>query len=66
MLRFHALLPLACAIAAFVLGMLCLFAGHEKNFMEEYHIAMVCILSLLPPNQDLTTRRSIPRRSATL
>lgn len=29
---------MACAIVAFILGMLCLFAGHKPGFMEEYHI----------------------------
>lgn len=44
-MRFSALIPLACALAAFVLSMLCLFAGHKPGFMEEYHIITVCILS---------------------
>jgi len=29
---------MACAIVAFVLSMLCLFAGHKAGFMEDYHI----------------------------
>jgi len=29
---------MACAIVAFVLSMLCLFAGHKPGFMENYHI----------------------------
>ncbi|KAH8590546.1 actin cortical patch SUR7/pH-response regulator pali [Bisporella sp. PMI_857] len=33
-----ALLPLACSIVAFVLGILCLFAGHKPGFMEDYHL----------------------------
>jgi len=37
-MRITALFPLACAITAFVLGMLCLFAGHKPGFMEDYHI----------------------------
>ena len=32
---------MACAIVAFVLSMLCLFAGHKPGFMEEYHIVTV-------------------------
>jgi general stress protein CsbA len=36
---------LACAIVAFVLSMLCLFAGHKPGFMEEYHIVTVWISS---------------------
>ncbi|KUJ10390.1 uncharacterized protein LY89DRAFT_787429 [Mollisia scopiformis] len=37
-MRLSALFPMACAIVAFVLSMLCLFAGHKPGFMEEYHI----------------------------
>lgn len=37
-MRPSALFPMACAIVAFVLGMLCLFAGHKPGFMEDYHI----------------------------
>ncbi|TVY84805.1 hypothetical protein LSUE1_G000825, partial [Lachnellula suecica] len=37
-MRATALIPMACAIVGFVLSMLCLFAGHKKGFMEEYHI----------------------------
>lgn len=40
-MRFTALLPMACAIAAFVLSMFCLFAGHKAGFMEDYHIMAV-------------------------
>jgi len=29
---------MACAIVAFILGMLCLFAGHKPGFMEDYNI----------------------------
>ncbi|KAH8585634.1 actin cortical patch SUR7/pH-response regulator pali [Bisporella sp. PMI_857] len=37
-MRPFALLPLACLIVTFVLGMLCLFAGHKPGFMEDYHL----------------------------
>jgi hypothetical protein len=37
-MRFSALFPMALAIVAFVLSMLCLFAGHKPGFMEDYHI----------------------------
>ncbi|KAE8450488.1 hypothetical protein EG329_006218 [Mollisiaceae sp. DMI_Dod_QoI] len=37
-MRLSALFPMACAIVAFVLSMLCLFAGHKPGFMEDYHI----------------------------
>jgi len=40
------LLPLACAIPAFVLSMLCLFAGSKKGYMEDYHIIMLNTSSL--------------------
>lgn len=40
-MRFTALFPMACAIVAFILGMLCLFAGHKPGFMEDYHILTV-------------------------
>jgi len=29
---------MACAIGAFILSMLCLFAGHKPGYMEDYHI----------------------------
>lgn len=37
-MRVSALFPMACAIVGFVLGMLCLFAGHKPGFMEDYDI----------------------------
>jgi len=37
-MRATALFPMACAMVAFILGMLCLFAGHKPGFMEDYHI----------------------------
>ncbi|KAG9244904.1 actin cortical patch SUR7/pH-response regulator pali [Calycina marina] len=37
-MRITALAPLVCSIAAFILGMLCLFAGHKPGFLEDYHI----------------------------
>lgn len=46
-MRLSALFPMACAIVAFVLSMLCLFAGHKPGFMEEYHIITVCFYSSL-------------------
>lgn len=47
-MRLTALIPLACAIVAFVLSMLCLFAGSKKGFMEEYHIVTVSLSQHLP------------------
>ncbi|KAL1636134.1 hypothetical protein SLS58_009983 [Diplodia intermedia] len=37
-MRPSALFPALCAIVAVVLGFLCIFAGHKKDFMEDYHI----------------------------
>jgi len=45
-MRPSALFPMACAIAAFVLGMLCLFAGHKPGFMEDYDILTLNTSSL--------------------
>ncbi|KAF2013144.1 integral membrane protein-like protein [Aaosphaeria arxii CBS 175.79] len=33
-----AIIPMVCCIAAVALAFMCLFAGHKKSFMEEYHI----------------------------
>jgi hypothetical protein len=40
-MHISALFPMLCAIAAFVLSMLCLFAGSKPGFMEEYSIITV-------------------------
>jgi hypothetical protein len=40
-MRITALFPLALAIVAFVLSMLCLFAGRKPGFMEDYNIISV-------------------------
>jgi hypothetical protein len=37
-MRLTALLPVLCCTAALVLSFLCLFAGHKKDFMEDYHL----------------------------
>ncbi|RDW58121.1 hypothetical protein BP6252_13532 [Coleophoma cylindrospora] len=37
-MRFSALIPVACAMVAFVLSMLALFAGNKPGFMEDYNI----------------------------
>ncbi|KAF4450500.1 hypothetical protein F53441_6390 [Fusarium austroafricanum] len=37
--RFFILLPLVLSMVAFILSMLCLFAGHKEGFMEEYSVA---------------------------
>lgn len=37
-MRPSAIFPALCAIAALILGFLCIFAGHKKDFMEDYHI----------------------------
>ena len=51
-MRITALLPLALAIVAFVLSMLCLFAGHKPGVLEDYHI--------------ITVRKPEPTRTTTL
>ncbi|OCL07077.1 hypothetical protein AOQ84DRAFT_342333 [Glonium stellatum] len=37
-MRPSALFPALCCAAALVLSFLCLFAGHKRNFMEDYHL----------------------------
>ncbi|KAF4976334.1 hypothetical protein FZEAL_6978 [Fusarium zealandicum] len=37
--RFFVLFPLVLSLAAFILSFLCLFAGRDEGFMEEYDIA---------------------------
>lgn len=37
-MRFSALIPVLCCTAALILSFLCLFAGHKKDFMEDYHL----------------------------
>lgn len=40
-MRFTPLLPLLLTMSAFILGMLCLFAGNKPGFMEDYDIITV-------------------------
>ncbi|KAH7379230.1 actin cortical patch SUR7/pH-response regulator pali [Phaeosphaeria sp. MPI-PUGE-AT-0046c] len=37
-MRFSALVPALCCLAALILSFLCLFAGHKQSFMEDYHL----------------------------
>ncbi|KAL6913308.1 hypothetical protein ACHAPO_003075 [Fusarium lateritium] len=37
--RFFVLFPMVLSLVAFILSMLCLFAGHKEGFMEEYSVA---------------------------
>lgn len=37
-MRPTALIPVLCCTAALILSFLCLFAGHKKSFMEDYHL----------------------------
>ncbi|CAO2656636.1 Nn.00g054390.m01.CDS01 [Neocucurbitaria sp. VM-36] len=37
-MRPTALIPVLCCTAALILSFLCLFAGHKKGFMENYHL----------------------------
>ena len=48
-MRFAAIAPLLFTIAAFVLAMLCLFAGSKKGFMEDYDIITVRSPPLISP-----------------
>jgi hypothetical protein len=41
-MRFPVLIPVLCYIVATVLAFLCLFAGHEEGFMEDYAVVRVC------------------------
>lgn len=37
-MRPSAIVPVLLCVAALILSFLCLFAGHKKNFMEDYHL----------------------------
>jgi hypothetical protein len=37
-MRFIAVLPVLCCTAALILSFLCLFAGHQKGFLEDYSL----------------------------
>ncbi|KAF5027527.1 hypothetical protein F66182_344, partial [Fusarium sp. NRRL 66182] len=50
--RFFVLFPLVLSMVAFILSMLCLFAGHKQGFMEDYSIAR---LNTSMIGQDLVT-----------
>ncbi|PMD20083.1 hypothetical protein NA56DRAFT_704886 [Hyaloscypha hepaticicola] len=64
-MRLSALFPLACAIVAFVLSMLCLFAGHKPGFMEEYHIVTLNTSTLGHNILSTATTSSGPTPTAT-
>ena len=49
-MRLIALFPLLCVIVAFVLSMLCIFAGSKPGFMENFDL-----LTVSPSNQEITT-----------
>lgn len=40
-MRPTAIIPALCCAVALVLSFLCLFAGHKKDFMEDYHLLTV-------------------------
>lgn len=40
-MRFSVIIPSICALAAFVLSILCLFAGSRYNFMQDFDIVTV-------------------------
>jgi hypothetical protein len=37
-MRLTAFFPVLCCTIALILSFLCLFAGHKKGFMEDYHL----------------------------
>ncbi|OBT93632.1 hypothetical protein VE01_08068 [Pseudogymnoascus verrucosus] len=45
-MRFSVIVPLICTLAAFVLSMLCLFAGSKPNFMQDFEIITLNTSSL--------------------
>ena len=41
--RITGFIPLICAFVAMVLSVLCLFAGHKPDFMQDYCLVTVSI-----------------------
>ncbi|CZR62557.1 uncharacterized protein PAC_12454 [Phialocephala subalpina] len=64
-MRFSALFPMVCAVVAFVLSMLCLFAGHKPGFMEDYHIITLNTSTLGHELIPTATTSSTPTATAT-
>ncbi|OBT88152.1 hypothetical protein VE02_03534 [Pseudogymnoascus sp. 03VT05] len=56
-MRFSVIVPLVCALAAFVLSMLCLFAGSKPGFMQDFEI-ITLNTSSLGHNTSSTTSSS--------
>ena len=46
-MRFFAIVPILCAVVAFILSFLLVFAGHKPNFLEHYDLLTVCALCSL-------------------
>jgi hypothetical protein len=42
-MRVTVIVPLICALAAFVLSLLCIFAGSKPNFMQDFQIVTVSL-----------------------
>ncbi|KAF4629325.1 hypothetical protein G7Y89_g8826 [Cudoniella acicularis] len=65
-MRFQALFPMLMAFVAFVLALLCMFAGNKPNFMEDYHIVSLNT-SLLGHNliPSASTTTSAPKSTST-
>jgi len=61
-MRFSAIAPLLFTIAAFVLAMLCLFAGSKQGFMEDYDIVHlnVSTLGYAQPEQPDPSQTATP------
>jgi hypothetical protein len=64
-MRVSALFPMACAIVAVVLGILCLLAGHKPGFMEDYHIITLNTSTLGHNLIATATTSSSPTATAT-
>ncbi|KAH8659270.1 actin cortical patch SUR7/pH-response regulator pali [Tricladium varicosporioides] len=60
-IRYGPILPLLLAFVAFVLGLLCMFAGNKPGFMEDHHI--VTINTTVIGTQIVQRRTPIDERS---
>lgn len=46
------------SMVAFILSMLCLFAGHKEGFMEDYSVARVSLIVVLQTTYSYTDKLS--------
>lgn len=56
-MRFLAIFPFLCAVVAFVLSMLALFAGSKAGFLENVDLLTVSLPPLLQPDLSLTAHQ---------